>query len=120
MIYKKKIIITNYYSHGGAYIIPSPAFSAREAVKAVDKEKCTALYGTPTMFVDVLNLPELKNYNLTSLSTGYMAGAPCPQSLVKAVVNDLHMKDFVVCTDAVVYPLNKLVFNGPSRRSLTE
>lgn len=58
--------------------------------------RCTALYGTPTMFVDILNLPELKSYDLSSLSTGYMAGAPCPQSLVKAVVNDLHMKDFVV------------------------
>ena len=72
------------------------------------------------MFVDVLNLPELKNYSLTSLSTGYMAGAPCPQSLVKAVVNELHMKDFVVCTDAVVYQFHKLVVNGPSRRSLME
>ncbi len=58
--------------------------------------RCTSLYGTPTMFVDILNLPELKSYDITSLSTGYMAGAPCPQSIVKAVVHDLHMKDFVV------------------------
>lgn len=48
------------------------------------------------MFVDMLNLPDLKKYDLSSLVTGYMAGAPCPQSIVKAVVQDLHMKDFVV------------------------
>lgn len=48
------------------------------------------------MFIDILNLPDLKQFNLSSLSTGYMAGAPCPQSVVKAVVQDLHMKDFVV------------------------
>ena len=58
--------------------------------------RCTSLYGTPTMFVDILNLPDLKSYDISSLSTGYMAGAPCPQSIVKAVVQDLHMKDFVV------------------------
>ncbi|XP_045032055.1 medium-chain acyl-CoA ligase ACSF2, mitochondrial isoform X2 [Daphnia magna] len=83
-------------SHGGSYVLSSPAFSAREAVKAVEQERCTSLYGTPTMFVDILNLPDLKSYDLSSLSTGYMAGAPCPQSIVKAVVHDLHMKDFVV------------------------
>ncbi|XP_046636691.1 medium-chain acyl-CoA ligase ACSF2, mitochondrial-like [Daphnia pulicaria] len=83
-------------SHGGSYVLSSPAFSARKAVKAVEQERCTSLYGTPTMFVDILNLPDLNSYDLSSLSTGYMAGAPCPQSIVKAVVHDLHMKDFVV------------------------
>lgn len=48
------------------------------------------------MFVDILNLPDLRNFDLSSLETGYMAGAPCPQSIVRAVVHDLHMKDFVV------------------------
>ena len=48
------------------------------------------------MFVDMLNLPDLKNYDVSSLKTGYMAGAPCPQQIVQSVVNDLHMKDFVI------------------------
>ena len=48
------------------------------------------------MFVDMLHLNDLKDYDLTSLSTGCMGGAPCPESIVKSVVNDLHMKDFVV------------------------
>ena len=48
------------------------------------------------MFVDMLHLSDLKDYDLTSLSTGCMAGAPCPQSVVMAVVKDLHMNDFVV------------------------
>lgn len=48
------------------------------------------------MFVDMLHLSDLKDHDLTSLSTGCMAGAPCPQPIVMAVVKDLHMKDFVV------------------------
>ena len=54
------------------------------------------MYGTPTMFVDMLNLPDLKSFDLSSLETGYMAGAPCPKPIVQAVVKDLNMKDFVV------------------------
>lgn len=48
------------------------------------------------MFVDVLNLPELKNYDVTSLSTGIMAGAPCPQELARGAIKELNMKDFSV------------------------
>ena len=54
------------------------------------------MYGTPTMFVDILNLPDLKQYDLKSLSTGIMAGAPCPEEIAKGTVNDLNMKDFAV------------------------
>ena len=82
-------------AHGAACVFPSPAFSAKEAVKAIQQERfvdwqisgyislkngvfvfhrCTSLYGTPTMFVDILNLPDLKQYDLRSLSTGIMAG----------------------------------------------
>ncbi|XP_046450152.1 medium-chain acyl-CoA ligase ACSF2, mitochondrial-like [Daphnia pulex] len=83
-------------SHGATCIFPSPVFSAREAVKAVHHERCTALYGTPTMYVDILNLPDLKQYDLKSLSTGIMAGAPCPEEIAKGTVNDLNMKDFAI------------------------
>lgn len=60
------------------------------------QQRCTALYGTPTMFVDILNLPNLKEYDLKSLSTGIMAGAPCPEEIAKGTVTDLNMKDFAV------------------------
>jgi fatty-acyl-CoA synthase len=48
------------------------------------------------MYVDILNLPDLKQYDLKSLSTGIMAGAPCPEEIAKGTVNDLNMKDFAV------------------------
>lgn len=65
--------------------------------------RCTSLYGTPTMFVDILNLPNLKKYNLKSLSTGIMAGAPCPQEVAKGAVNKLNMKDFMVLVGLFVF-----------------
>ena len=58
--------------------------------------RCTSLYGTPTMFIDMVNLPDLKRYDVTSLQTGMMAGAPCLQSVVQSVIDDLHMPDFLV------------------------
>ncbi|XP_046450150.1 medium-chain acyl-CoA ligase ACSF2, mitochondrial-like [Daphnia pulex] len=83
-------------SFGATCVFPSPVFSAREAVKAIHHERCTSLYGTPTMFVDILNLPDLKQYNLKSLSTGIMAGAPCPEEIAKGTIKDLNMKDFAI------------------------
>ncbi|XP_046641884.1 medium-chain acyl-CoA ligase ACSF2, mitochondrial-like [Daphnia pulicaria] len=83
-------------SFGAACVFPSPVFSAREAVKAIHHERCTSLYGTPTMFVDILNLPDLKQYDLKSLSTGIMAGAPCPEEIAKGTIKDLNMKDFAI------------------------
>ena len=63
------------------------------------------------MFIDMLNLPDLDQYDLSCLSTGYMAGAPCPQSIVKAVVEDLHMKDFVVFLFILFPPASFYNFN---------
>jgi len=83
-------------AHGAAVVLPSPVFSAREAVKTVSNERCTSLYGTPTMFIDMVNLPDLKEYDVTSLQTGLMAGAPCLKSVVQSVVDDLHMPDVLV------------------------
>lgn len=59
-------------------------------------DRCTSLYGTPTMYVDMLNVKDLDQYDVTSLHTGYMSGAPCPQELVKQVFQKLNMKDMVV------------------------
>jgi fatty-acyl-CoA synthase len=59
------------------------------------------------MFVDILNLPDLKQYDLKSLSTGIMAGAPCPEEIAKGTVNDLNMKDFAV----VVFIDESVIFN---------
>jgi len=82
--------------YGAALVLPSPIFSAREAIKAVSLERCTSLYGTPAMFIDMVNHPDLKETDVTSLRTGVMAGAPCLQSVVRSVAEDLHMPDVMV------------------------
>lgn len=59
-------------------------------------QRCTSLYGTPTMFVDMLNLPDLANHDLSSLETGVLAGAPVPKEIAKDVAKKLNMKDFTI------------------------
>jgi len=86
----------NAVIHGGAMILPAASFDAAASVKAVAEEECTSLYGTPTMFIDILAVARKEKAKLPTLHTGLMAGAPCPEELCKAVVDELGMKDFVV------------------------
>ena len=79
-------------SHGAASVLPGPTFSAAGAVAAVESECCTALYGTPTMFVDMLHVADVEQRDLSTLRTGCMAGAPCPPHVVRAVVRRLHVQ----------------------------
>ena len=58
---------------------------------AVQAERCTSLYGVPTMFIAELALPDFADYDLSSLRTGIMAGSPCPVEVMKRVVNEMHM-----------------------------
>ena len=66
--------------------------------------RCTSMYGTPTMFIDMVNLPDLKQFDVTSLQTGIMAGAPCLKPVVQSVADDLHMPNVLV----VVVPISRL------------
>uniref|UniRef100_A0AC34RGF1 Acyl-CoA synthetase n=1 Tax=Panagrolaimus sp. JU765 TaxID=591449 RepID=A0AC34RGF1_9BILA len=84
-------------NHRETAVLPSPTFNAEATLKAIAEEKCTLLYGTPTMFIDVLNRPELPKTDISSLHGGIIAGAPCPISLCQRMVKELNMKDFVVC-----------------------
>lgn len=83
-------------SHGAAMVIPAPTFNPAATLQAVQDERCTSLYGVPTMFIAELNLPEFADYNLDSLRTGIMAGAPCPAELMRAVIERMHMPDVVI------------------------
>ncbi|XP_042231461.1 medium-chain acyl-CoA ligase ACSF2, mitochondrial-like isoform X2 [Homarus americanus] len=83
-------------SFGATCIMPSEGFDPEACVHALQDERITSCYGTPTMFVDILNVQQRLLKDVSSLSTGIMAGAPCPQELVMAVMNDLNMKDFLV------------------------
>ncbi|MHC4940299.1 MAG: AMP-binding protein [Planctomycetota bacterium] len=75
------------FTHGACVVIPGPHFDAEAVLTAVAQEKCTALHGVPTMFVAELELPNFADFDLSSLRTGIMAGAPCPPELMRRVID---------------------------------
>jgi fatty-acyl-CoA synthase len=75
--------------YGSAIVVPAPSFDAGATLKAVEAERCTSLYGVPTMFVAQLDHPERPRFNLGSLRTGIMAGSPCPLPLMQAVIDTM-------------------------------
>ncbi|XP_038055852.1 medium-chain acyl-CoA ligase ACSF2, mitochondrial-like [Patiria miniata] len=79
--------------HGATCVFPSPGFEAEAALQAVATERCTSLYGTPTMFIDYLHHPRLSEFDVSSLSTGIMGGSPCPIETMKQCMTRLNMKD---------------------------
>ena len=80
----------------GATMVPIKIFDAEEVLKAVDKEKCTVIQGVPTMFVRELNHPNFNKYDMSSLRTGIMAGAPCPIEVMKRVMNEMHAREITI------------------------
>ncbi|MFH8568258.1 AMP-binding protein [Streptomyces sp. NPDC017993] len=84
-------------SHGACIVIPGLAFDAADTLRAVQDERCTSLYGVPTMFIAELNHPDFASYDLTSLRTGIMAGSPCPEEVMKRVVAEMHMAEVSIC-----------------------
>jgi fatty-acyl-CoA synthase len=84
-------------SHGAAMVIPAPAFDAEATLMAVAAERCTSLYGVPTMFIAELNHPRFDEFDLESLRTGIMAGSPCPVEVMKRVIERMHMSEVGIC-----------------------
>ncbi|SMF39546.1 AMP-binding protein [Streptomyces sp. Amel2xC10] len=80
-------------SHGACIVIPAPSFDPRATLEAVQRERCTSLYGVPTMFIAELNLPDFASYDLSTLRTGIMAGSPCPVEVMKRVVGEMNMSE---------------------------
>ncbi|WP_300059947.1 AMP-binding protein [uncultured Roseobacter sp.] len=76
---------------GATMVIPGEGFDPRETLQAVAEEGCTALYGVPTMFVTQLAQPDFSSFDLSTLRTGIMAGAPCPREVMKQVQSQMHM-----------------------------
>jgi fatty-acyl-CoA synthase len=81
---------------GAAIVFPSASFDAIATLQAIESEACTALHGVPTMFIGVLDDPDFADYDLKSLRTGIMAGAPCPIELMQRVIADLHMSEITI------------------------
>ncbi|MFH9083995.1 AMP-binding protein [Streptomyces sp. NPDC017673] len=84
-------------SHGACMVIPAPSFDPAATLEAVQRERCTSLYGVPTMFIAELNLPDFASYDLSTLRTGIMAGSPCPVEVMKRVVAEMHMEQVSIC-----------------------
>jgi len=83
-------------SHGAAAIFPNDGFDPVKTLEAVAAERCTALHGVPTMFIAELEHPRFREFDLSSLRTGIMAGAPCPVEVMKRVQADMHMKEVLI------------------------
>ncbi|MFI5730658.1 AMP-binding protein [Kribbella sp. NPDC051587] len=84
-------------THGACMVIPGPAFDPATTLQAVQDERCTGLYGVPTMFIAELGLPNFSDYDLSTLRTGVMAGSPCPVEVMKRCVADMHMAEVAIC-----------------------
>jgi fatty-acyl-CoA synthase len=83
-------------SRGAAAIFPSDAFEAGSVLEAVEAEQATALHGVPTMFIAELEHPDFERYDLSTLRTGIMAGAPCPVEVMKKVIERMHMAEVLI------------------------
>lgn len=84
-------------THGATMVYPGEGFKAETVLEAVDSEQCTSLYGVPTMFIAMLQLPDFAEYNLETLRTGVMAGSPCPEEIMKQVQPKMHMEEVTIC-----------------------
>ena len=83
-------------THGSAIVLPGPGFDPEEVLTTVAGERCTSLYGVPTMFIAELAHPDLKSFDLSSLRTGIMAGSPCPVEVMKQVISDMNMTEVTI------------------------
>jgi fatty-acyl-CoA synthase len=83
-------------THGACAVFPDEGFEPQSVLQTVQDEKCTALHGVPTMFVAETELPNVADYDLSSLRTGVMAGAPCPLELMHEVINKLNMSEITI------------------------
>ena len=84
-------------SHGACMVIPAPSFDPVATLQAVQDERCTSLYGVPTMFIAQLSSPDFADYDLSSLRTGIMAGSPCPVEVMKQVIEQMSMTEVSIC-----------------------
>ena len=84
-------------THGASVVYPAIAFDPVATLEAVQQERCTSLYGVPTMFIAQLQHPDFDRYDLSSLRTGVMAGSPCPVEVMKQVMDRMHAREMTIC-----------------------
>ena len=84
-------------THGAASVFPGEAFEPLAVLSTVERERCTALHGVPTMFIAELEHPRFRDFDLSTLRTGIMAGSPCPIAVMRRVVDEMHMPEVTIC-----------------------
>ena len=84
-------------THGATMVYPGEGFDPLATLKTVEAERCTALYGVPTMFIAELDLPQFDEIDLSTLRTGIMAGSPCPIEVMRKVIDRMHIADITIC-----------------------
>jgi fatty-acyl-CoA synthase len=84
-------------THGSCIVIPGESFDAGACLASVQAERCTALYGVPTMFIAELEHPDFDAFDLSTLRTGIMAGSPCPVEVMKRVIDRMHLTEVTIC-----------------------
>jgi fatty-acyl-CoA synthase len=84
-------------SHGACMVVPGEAFDPLATLETIAAERCTSLYGVPTMFIAQLAHPRFREFDLSSLRTGIMAGSPCPVETMKQVQSSMHMPEVTIC-----------------------
>lgn len=83
-------------AHGATVVFPSTGYDGHANLVALEKEKCTFVYGTPTMFIDMLSQPDLANLDLSSVEGGISAGSPCPPEVIRKIINVMGVKEIVI------------------------
>ena len=108
-------------SHGATMVFPGPTFDPEETLKSVENEGCTALHGVPTMFIIELDHPRFSDYDLSTLRTGIMAGAPCPVEVMKRVLSEMHMDDILIAYGQTeLSPINNMTLPNDTLERRTE
>jgi fatty-acyl-CoA synthase len=108
-------------SHGATMVFPGEAFDSQQTLQTVQDERCTALHGVPTMFITELDHPNFSSFDLSSLRTGIMAGAPCPIEVMKRVISDMHMRDILIAYGQTeLSPINNITLPDDSLERRTE
>ena len=106
---------------GAAIVLPSPVYDPVSTLRAVEEEQCTALHGVPTMFVTELDHPDFESFDVSSLRTGIIAGAPCPEELMKRIIADMHMDNVLIAYGQTeLSPVNHMTLPEDSLENRTQ
>lgn len=84
-------------THGAAVVVPAESFDPEATLRAIETERCTSIYGVPTMFIGMLGHSCFDQFRLTSLRTGIMAGSPCPIEVMRQVIDRMHVREITIC-----------------------